>query len=266
MKTDHTQSSPGPIETLPETHAVTRPLCLRADDFGASPGTNEAIIDAIDCGTVRNVSVLACGPYLKHSLGALLERADQVAIGLHTAINSERAKLRWGPVASSASVPSLLAEDGAFHAKVETSAQTARLEEVLIELNAQLDRLRSIRLNPVYADCHMCFSSIDGWLEPILDFCQREGLLFADAPTLPKLKIHSVPNWADLPPASLFEQVAGLAPPARVWVWHPAYADAISLRFGRRIAEQRDKEAKLLIHPDFARAMERNHFHSSRLA
>jgi predicted glycoside hydrolase/deacetylase ChbG (UPF0249 family) len=35
---------------------------LQTDDFGASPGTNEVIIDAIDCQIILNVGVMAPGP------------------------------------------------------------------------------------------------------------------------------------------------------------------------------------------------------------
>lgn len=230
-------------------------IYLRADDFGASPGTNEAIIDAIDCGTVTNVGVLACGPYLTHGLDALIERADRVAVGLHSAVNSEWSRLRWGAVSPPERVPGLLAEDQCFHSGTSLTAEHASVAEIAVEIQAQLDHLRALGLKPVYLDCHMGFHWIAGVRAQIDRLCEAEGLLFVDDKALPKIHLPSTATWPGDTPQAIAEQLQHLEPTGKVWVFHPAYADSVSKRWGDAVAKRRNDEARLLIHPQFKPAL-----------
>lgn len=241
-----------------------RSLYLRADDFGATPGTNEAIIDGVDCGNIRNVGILACGPYLDHSLDALSERADRVAVGLHAAINSEWPELRWGSVAPGGSVRSLLAADGAFLSTPSESERHIEPTEVARELEAQLRRLRDRGLNPLYLDCHMGFSWIPGVLPTIEALCARENLIFIDASNLPKLRMGPEREWWKLSPGALFRAIPASATDGSVWVFHPAYVDEAAATFGAEVAARRDSEAKLLINPNFRKAAKESGFDLAR--
>jgi len=53
-----------------------------ADDWGISPGVNDGILELVEKGVVRRVSLMANGKYLSHGLSDLL-RFDQLGLGLH---------------------------------------------------------------------------------------------------------------------------------------------------------------------------------------
>ena len=238
-------------------HMNTPKILIRADDFGASPGTNEAIIDGIDTGTIRNIGILTVGPHIKHCLDALIERADDVCIGLHCALNSEWDAVRWGPISPADTVPSLVYEDGTFYKSNNETHENARLEEIIIEIEAQLAQLRKLGLEPQYLDTHMGFEWIEGVHDALLAICKRENLIFANDTSLVQTQFKSEPDWPEATPYSLFESIVpAKSDIAQVWVLHPAYSKTITRKFGKDVQKRRHSEARLLINPEFNAAAE----------
>lgn len=230
-----------------KTHLITR-----ADDFGASPGTNDAILGCLDAGFVRNVGVMGPGPFLRHRLSELVGRQDAFCPGLHATLNSEWAGIRWGPVLAPEDVPSLVREDGTFHSDSQTLHERGVVSEMLAEISAQLDLVRRLGLRPRYLDTHMVFTWIPGVAEALAGLCQREGLVFANGPGF-----ESLPLKLDVTAGELAGAMAGMAathPGTRpVWVSHPAKRDDVSEKFffdpgqpSASVAESRHREyAKL---------------------
>ena len=175
-------------------------IFTRADDFGASKGTNDAILDCIDSGAVANVGILACGPAVSYRIEDLKARADKVSIGLHSAINSEWASLRWGPMAPPSNVPTLLAEDGHFHPNSRESHAWTKADEVDMELEAQYAHLKALGITPDYVDCHMGFSWIKGCTEVLENLAHKYNMVFADALEYPKLNLPADSDWRDASP------------------------------------------------------------------
>lgn len=232
-----------------------KPMITHADDFGASPGTNAAIIDAVRAGFVRNVGVMAVGPYLTHRIDELRELSSVCCIGLHAVANSEWDTLRWGPALGAIRAPSLVRPDGTFFSTVAETTRHAVAGELLAELDAQLSRLRALGLNPRYLDTHMRFNEcmrIDGLLE---QFCLREQLMFRAGSHLPSFRPPRKPDWLKLDGDAMAELIARLPSLPHAWCFHPAHLDDVSKRFviGRssstcisEIAWRRAREAELL--------------------
>lgn len=223
---------------------------LRADDFGATPGTNEAIVDAVACGTIRNVGVLAVGEYLDHCLEALIEASDRVSIGLHAAIHCESPVLGLTPVRDPRRIRSLLDENGQmFPAPVKMEPKPDP-GELLAEVAAQLDYLQSRGLRPVYLDTHMGFEWLPGVFEPLRRFCFEKSLWFVNHDDFPKLFGPKDADWSRMPPDSLVQRAASPPEAGAVWISHPAYPDAVSEKaYGSEAAERRGREARLMIDP-----------------
>jgi predicted glycoside hydrolase/deacetylase ChbG (UPF0249 family) len=238
---------------------IQKKLYIRADDFGMSPGTNEAIIDGIDCGTIQNVGVLTPGRYVTYCLDALIERQDVVCIGLHFALNSEWTSLRWGPIAPADQVPSLLYKDGHFHFTTQQTDEQAQLSEIEIELKAQLAFARSLGLNPRYLDTHMGVSWIPAIFTLLEAFCESEELIFVDALKASRFKTENDQDWSLLPLHNALDLITPISASELIWIFHPAYADTISYQFGSNVAERREREAKLLIDPEFNPTLKLNH-------
>ncbi|MGC9450220.1 MAG: carbohydrate deacetylase [Oceanipulchritudo sp.] len=227
-------------------------LLTRADDFGASPGTNTAILEAARAGLVRNVGVMAPGPWLEHHLENLLAMRELICVGLHATLNSEWAGLRWGPMAGAASVPGLVRADGTFHEKVEHTHRFADPEEGVGEIRAQLEHLRSLGLEPEYLDCHMVFNWHPDWDRALGELAIAEGLVYHAHGMLPALHLRISkafrPGPEDVLQFMKRENVDRAA-----WVFHPARRDAVSDQFrtdpdmpATRVAETRHLEYRFL--------------------
>ena len=83
-------------------------LVTRADDAGLNLTSNKAIRASVRQGIVRNVSLLAPGPYIEHAAETLGDLAGQADFGLHLCLTAEWANLRWGAVSDPKNVTSVL--------------------------------------------------------------------------------------------------------------------------------------------------------------
>jgi hypothetical protein len=232
---------------------------MRADDFGASPGTNDAILECLDAGFICNVGVMAPAPFLGHRLEELVARQEEFCLGLHATMNSEWASLRWGPVLPAGDVPSLVGPDGTFHKTTALLNERGIATEMIREVEGQLAKVISLGLRPRYLDTHMGFSWIAGIADALAGLCRREGLIFADGHAfcgLP-LPLTGPPPAQEVRAAirSLAECHAG----ARlVSVFHPAKLDASSAIFfsdaahpSSEVGEARHREYQTLTNVAF---------------
>lgn len=237
-------------------------LIPRVDDFGVSPGTNDAIIDTIDAGFIRNVGVMAPGPFLEHRLEDLLERQSRICLGVHATLHSEWANVRWGPVLPASEVPSLVEDDGTFHRHPRMLEKEGALAEAEAETQGQIDKLRGLGLEPQYLDCHMVFTWVRGMAEIVEKLCRRNKLAYANAPdfeTLP-LSLHAGAPDLILP---RLEAITAHRTGPLVWVFHPAYRDAVSAQFypdsatpSRDVSRQRAIEAECLTDAGLCKALQ----------
>ncbi|MTB52371.1 polysaccharide deacetylase family protein [Lewinella sp. W8] len=132
----------------------TKLLIVHADDLGVTHATNDASIAALERGTVSSASVMAPCPWLAEV--AEWARANpNHDLGMHLTLTSEWRLLRWGSSAPSDRVSSLLDSTGYFKPQCSALYETARAEEVEIEIRAQIDRAISLGLQPTHLDSHM---------------------------------------------------------------------------------------------------------------
>jgi predicted glycoside hydrolase/deacetylase ChbG (UPF0249 family) len=76
-------------------------------------------------------------------------------LGLHLTFTSEWQGYRWGPITSRALVGSLVGPDGYFYASTKEFVEHAKLDEVEMEIHAQIERAKSMGLEPSHLDSHM---------------------------------------------------------------------------------------------------------------
>lgn len=132
----------------------TRLLIVHADDLAVTHATNTASIAALEKGSVSSASVMANCPWLPEV--AEWARANpEHDLGMHLTLTSEWRLLRWGSVAPASEVSSLLDSSGYLYPQCQTLYQTVRPEEVRTEISAQIDRARSLGLEPTHLDSHM---------------------------------------------------------------------------------------------------------------
>lgn len=68
-------------------------VLTRGDDYGSCSSANRAILECVQGGLLRNVSVLACGPAFDP---VPLTKLHDIDVGLHLCLSSEWDEAKWG--------------------------------------------------------------------------------------------------------------------------------------------------------------------------
>lgn len=153
-------------------------LVTRGDDAGSCHAANRAIHQACTKGLLRNVSVMVPGPAFDEV--APLFNDLNVSLGLHITLNAEWQDVKWRPIAPPDQVSSLLDQDGFFQATPGHLYEIGfEIEEVMLEVRAQLNCAREAGLKIEYMDEHMGVSWLPGLRERFAQFAREEGLLDA---------------------------------------------------------------------------------------
>jgi len=107
-----------------------RNLIINADDLGADKGRNSGILEAVEAGMVKSVSILANAPATKQALEDIRQgKYEGVSIGIHLNLSEGR------PICPDLS---LLAGNGFFPGKA--AAQRLLLQENVTELESEVFR------------------------------------------------------------------------------------------------------------------------------
>lgn len=131
----------------------TRLLIVHADDLGEAHCVNRATFAAIEAGHVSSASVMVPAPWFPEA--AAFARANpQADLGVHLTLTSEWESYGWRPLSPIASVKSLVEPDGRF---LHSWPRTPRvdLEEIEMEIRAQLAAAKEAGLAPTHLDSHM---------------------------------------------------------------------------------------------------------------
>jgi chitin disaccharide deacetylase len=129
-------------------------LILHADDLGVAHSVNAASFDALDKGAISSASVMMPTPWIAE-VAAYAKAHPNADLGLHLTLTSEWQSYRWGSVASSDGVQSLLDSGGVFPSDVPPVATGAKPAEVERELRAQIQRALAVGIRPTHLDSHM---------------------------------------------------------------------------------------------------------------
>ena len=144
------------VSTIASTQTPTSAsLIIRTDDVGMSHSVNMGMQRLVATGLPVSVSVMFACPWYQEAV-EILKQHPNVSVGIHLVLNSEWKNYRWGPVAGSTAVPSLVDENGFFFSSSEALHQhNPNLGEVEKELRAQIDRALRSGLKIDYVDYHM---------------------------------------------------------------------------------------------------------------
>lgn len=129
-------------------------LILNADDLAVSHSEDVASLSALDQKLITSATAMVPCPWFTEVADYAKAHPD-ADLGLHLTLTAEWQTFRWGPVAPRALVPSLTGADGYFYADSGEVAKHAKLEEVEIEIRAQIERAKAMGLAPSHLDAHM---------------------------------------------------------------------------------------------------------------
>lgn len=204
-------------------------LIFRADDLGFS--------DAVNCGIYRAIAdgVITCTGLMPNmpqaAAGYALVKDKDVEVGQHTNICLGK------PLCDPKRIPSLVDVNGNFYSSKEIRARqedTIVLEEVELEIQAQLERFREITgKNPAYFEGHAVMSK--NFFQGLKNVAKYNGLMYCDPVDPEWSKRHGVECGAFIrlnekglydPAKYLFEDEAKIkGKTCAALVFHPGYID-----------------------------------------
>jgi hopanoid biosynthesis associated protein HpnK len=127
-------------------------LIVNADDFGLTPGINQAIIAGHDGGLISSTSLLANGEAFTSAV-VLSRQAPRLGVGVHLNLTEGQ------PVAPACSIPSLVNGQGRFArrpVRLWRATILGRVSAVDIEkeLRAQIEKVLAAGIVPTHLDSH----------------------------------------------------------------------------------------------------------------
>ena len=157
-------------------------LVVNADDLGVSRGATLGVVRAHREGIVTSASLAPTTPFYAHALETCVHACPDLGIGLHLTLTSGR------PVSPPASVPLLVDPRGVFRWRfmpLLRAAGLARakdlLEQIDLELEAQIQRLKSDGIRPDHIDGERHIHLIPGIFERVVGAARRHGIPFIRA-------------------------------------------------------------------------------------
>lgn len=210
---------------------------MRGDDFGYLHASNEAMLLAFEDGVMTSASLLVPAPWFAEAAALAVEHPDW-SLGVHLTLTSEWNRLRWGPVAAAAAVPSLLAPDGRFWgggygrprppdlppASAPWAGHAPDPVEAELEFRAQIEQalLAGVRLD--YVDCHMGVACREELLPITKRLAEEYCLAVSSAGVYGERRVApDYPADANEPGVlrALLDTLAALEPGLHLYVGHP---------------------------------------------
>jgi len=235
-------------------------VITRGDDCGSSHAANLGMMEAAQAGLLKNISVMATCAFIEEAAEMFAGRAE-FCFGLHATLSAEWDAVKWGPILPAEQVPSLVDEHGLFFSAPHVFRERPpRMQEILAELQAQLDKVRRLGFSVTYVDSHMMIEwAVDGLEEQMCAWTAQEGLLYHgyyDRP-LPQGEQNSDPVEA------FISRLEALQPGQYLFHAHPA-VDSSELRAlgnkdeaGEQLAVKRSLDIRLFTDPRVLACYER---------
>ena len=256
-------------------------LIIHADDLGLAHSQDMASFKALEDKDVTAASVMVPCPWFTE-VADFARSHPEADLGIHLTLTSEWKTYRWGPVAPSDRVASLLDPNGYFYPDNGPVAAHAKPEEVEREVRAQIKRALDMGIRPTHLDTHMGTLAATPQIYSVLVKVAHEYHLPYMALRLPGqqgielMKLIS-PNDIVLdhlvmfPPqtpasqwtAGYVKAVESLKPGLTELIVHLAYDDsemrAITVGHPDYGAAWRQRDFNAVSSPEFKRALKENH-------
>ena len=141
------------LQDLKTNQSIPRRVTINGDDFGFSPGVNEAIIRAHEQGVLTSTSLMVTGEAAAEAI-ALAKNHPNLAVGLHLVLVCGRSVL------SPPEIPNLVDGSGNFandslQAGLRYQFNRSARQELRREIRAQLEQFRSSGLPLSHVDGHL---------------------------------------------------------------------------------------------------------------
>lgn len=231
-------------------------LVVRGDDFGMCHAVNEGVYAAWQRGIVTMTTTMAPCPWYEEAAATICETG--IPTGAHLTLTCEWDFLRWRPLTGGSS---LAGPDGTFWRTTDETESHGDHHEMVVELLAQVERLRCSGIAPEFLDCHMGTS-----VPPVYaEVAERTGIPFLYSGEVPLDSFEMLTSRdAKDKKAWLLDWLASLQPGVHMLICHPAVESAELNALTRPTsapwpwaATWRLGDFDVLTDPDVRRAVER---------
>lgn len=129
-------------------------LIIHADDLAVAHSENQASFKAMETGVVNSASVMAPCPWLPE-VAEYAKNHPNHDLGLHLTLTSEWKHFKWGPVSDCGERTGLVDSNGYFYDNCAAFTTKINPEAVEKELRAQIEKAKSLGIEPTHLDSHM---------------------------------------------------------------------------------------------------------------
>lgn len=157
-----------------------RLIIINADDFGLSSSANEAITDMHLNHAITSSSIMmTCKGAQKAA--AFCKNNNQANVGIHLTLSCSE-NYRYSPVFQRYSLDSLIMKDGCFPKELAFIEKNANINQVRLELEAQIESAYAMGVDPTHLDSHdgslLGLAIGRDFLEVAFDLCEKYELPF----------------------------------------------------------------------------------------
>ena len=151
-----------------------RNLIVNADDLGWTVGVNRGIIEGHRGGLITSTSLLANGRAFAD--GVSIARSNPgLGVGVHLNLSD------GPPIAAPGKVKGLLNDNDEFEGGPESlllrlARRNLRVEEVELEWDAQINKIRDAGIRPTHLDGHKHVHMLPGLFEAALRLAKKHGI------------------------------------------------------------------------------------------
>lgn len=152
-------------------------LIVNADDVGLHADETDATIQAMNQGMVTSGSIMVPCRDFDRTINIWKKNPD-LDFGIHLTLTCEWGHLySWAPILPKDIVPSLYTHDGLMWPNIESLVQHARVNEVLLEAEAQIRRVLASGVRPTHLDGHMdWYTANTDYFEGVMRLAQKYRL------------------------------------------------------------------------------------------
>jgi predicted glycoside hydrolase/deacetylase ChbG (UPF0249 family) len=181
-------------------------LCITADDFGLSPGVNDAVVDLFERGALSHTSALVCANHIEDGLKKLPAHFRD-RIGLHLCLDEET------PISPPERIPTLVTEAGRFKKRGrmlwDIFMNRIKRRDLETEVRAQIRRLMDLGIRPKYLDGHGHLHVLLRVASVVGPIVQESGISMVRRPVeMSSLALAAPPILGRLPVSSLISIAA----------------------------------------------------------
>lgn len=227
-------------------------IIINADDFGISPGTNQAIITAYQKGLLTSTSIMPNGPAFNTAV-KLAHQNPNLGIGIHLS-------LTWGKaILPPTSIPDLVMPDGYFYPSflrvfIKSLYSAKYRQQVYNEFNAQIKTVLNSEIKPDHLNSQIHIHFCPGIFPIVLALSKKYKLSNLRLPNEPYIGHYSIINlikWLYLKIIYYYLKII-FNPQVKNQFYGVLYTSQMSKKIIEKIcflAKQKNSSVEILTHP-----------------